>query len=365
MATLEEKKILVINTGSTSTKFSLFVGDEEVFKGDVDHDIDALKACKSTDEQVALRKRTIDESLKENNVDLSGLTAVAARGGTFGNVKGGAYIVNDELIYACKHPVIEHASCLSALVGNDYAKEYGCEAYIYDAVCTDEVDDIARVTGIKGVERNVYSHTLNTRAVARAVADKYGKEYKDLNFVVVHMGGGDSINVHQHGRIVDIISDDEGPMSPERSGAISAINCAELCFSGEYPDYKSFMRKIHGNSGLVDYLGTKDMREIERRLEAGDEEAKKAIDAMVYQTAKAVASMAAVVDGKVDYIILTGGCMHRKWLAEATKAKVEWIAPVEVIPGAYEMQALAKGISRVLDGKEEARVYKLSEDKTR
>ena len=362
---MADYKILVINTGSTSTKFSLFVGNEEVFKGDVDHDIEALKACKNSDEQVALRKQTIDEALKENGVDLTGLVGVAARGGTFGNVKGGAYIVNDELLEACKHPVIEHASCLSALIGYDYAKEHGCNAYIYDAVCTDEVEDIARVTGIKGVERNVYAHTLNTRAVARAVAEKVGKRYEDMNFVVVHMGGGDSINVHKKGKIVDIVSDDEGPMSPERSGAISAINCAALCYTDEYPDYKSFMKKIHGNSGLVDYLGTKDMREIERRLETGDETAKMAVDAMVYQTAKAVASMAAVVDGQVDYIILTGGCMHRPWLAEATKAKVEWIAPVEVIPGAYEMTALAKGIARVLAGTEEAKEYRLAEDKTR
>lgn len=348
-------RILVINTGSTSTKFSLFEGGEEVFKGDVDHTIEELAACEGALEQAAFRRQTIEAALAANYIDLEGLSAIAARGGTFGRVEGGAYLVDKDLVSQCINPAIEHASCLSAVIGYQLANEYGCKAYIYDAVCTDEVEDIARVTGIKGVERNSFSHTLNTRAVARAVAEKVGKKYEDMNFVVVHMGGGDSINVHKHGRIIDVISDDEGPMSPERSGAISAINCSALCFSDNYPDLKSFMKKIHGNSGLVDYLGTKDMREIEKRLKAGDQEAKRVIDAMVYQTAKAVASMAAVVDGQVDYIILTGGCMYRPWLAEATKAKVEWIAPVEIIPGAYEMTALAKGITRVLDGKEEAK----------
>lgn len=347
-----EYKILVLNMGSTSSKISVFVGEEEVHKLEALHDHRILDGMKSLDEQLAYRRKTIDEALAEAGADLTGLSAVACRGGTFGQVKGGAYIVNDELLYQCKHPNIDHASNYSAIIGYDYANEYGCNAYIYDAVCTDEIPDIARVTGIKEVHRTAFSHTLNTKAVARAQAEKMGIKYEDANIIAVHMGGGASSNLQVGGVIVDSIADDEGGFSLERAGKVATRYIIDMCFSGEY-DKKAMKKLTKGGSGVGAYLGTKDMREIAKRIDEGDEEAKLIIDAMAYQFGRDIGSLSTIVCGKVDAIVLTGGCAYTKYLTDEITKRVEHIAPVAVYPGALEMEALAMGISRVLDGAEE------------
>lgn len=349
-------KIFVINTGSTSTKLAFFEGGQEAWHADVTHQAAELQKYPALLDQLPYRKAAIDAALQKGGVDLAGLIAVAARGGTFGFAKGGAYLVEESLMNACRNPITNHPSNLSALLAHEIAAQHGCKAFIYDAVCTNEVTDTARMTGLKDVKRRPFSHVLNTRAVAREIAEKAGKRYEDCNFIVAHLGGGISINVHDHGRIVDLLSDDEGPMSPERAGRLNGKSYIDLCFSGKY-DKAGMMRRIKGAGGLVDHLGTSDLREVERRIASGDEAAAKVFDAMAYQIAKGISSLVAVVSGKVDYVILTGGCAHSELLTGKIVPRVQYLAPVVVRPGAIEMEALARGVTRVLDGAEEAKIW--------
>ena len=348
-------KIFVINTGSTSTKISLFEDGSEIYKSEVTISQEDLNRCSTLFDQLPLRKEMIFADLEKNNIDLTGLDAVAARGGTFGRVKGGAYIVEENMINACRHPVTDHASNLSALIGYEIAEENGCSAYIYDAVCTDEINDIAKVTGLHDVKRRAFSHTLNTRAVAREQAARMGKPYEDLNIIVAHLGGGISLNVHSGGRIIDLVCDDDGAMSPERAGKLNGKSYVDMCFSGKYSK-KSMMERIKGHGGLLDHIGTSDMREVENMIISGDDHAGFILEAMAYQLAKDISALASTVKGRVDSIILTGGCAYSERLTGMVTERVSWIAPVTVMPGAREMQALAEGVSRVLDGTEKARV---------
>lgn len=350
-------KIFVINTGSTSTKIALFHGEEEIYTRDITHPTQELKPFRTLDEQLPYRRNAIASALAEDGIDLTGLSAVAARGGTFGYAKGGAYLVEENLLEGCHHPITNHPSNLSAILGYDFAKEYGCNAYIYDAVCVNEVTDMARVTGLRDIKRRPFSHVLNTRAVARAEAEKIGRPYEELNFVVAHLGGGISINVHAGGKIVDLVCDDEGPMSPERAGRLNTKALIELCFSGKF-DQAGIMRRTRGAGGLIEHLGTSDLREIDQRIENGDTHAAFILSAMSYQIAKDIAALSSVVRGKVDRIILTGGAARCRRLVEPIQEQIQYIAPVVIVPGAIEMLALARGITRVLDGAEEAHIFK-------
>ena len=349
-------RIFVINTGSTSTKIALFDGEAERYSKTIDHSAQELKNFATLADQMPYRRAAIDGALAADGVALEGIDAVAARGGTFGYAKGGAYLVEENLLEACRHPITNHPSNLSAILGYAFARELGCSAYIYDAVCVNEVRDLALVTGLHDVLRRPFSHVLNTRAVARQRAAELGRRYEEMNFVVAHLGGGISINVHDHGRIVDLVCDDEGPMSPERAGRLNGKALIDLCFSGKY-DKAGVMRRIRGAGGLIDHLGTSDLREVERRIDQGDDRAAFVLSAMSYQIAKDIAALSAVVTGQVDQIILTGGGAHCQKLVDPIRERVSWIAPVAVVPGAMEMEALARGVTRVLDGTEQAHIY--------
>jgi len=351
------KKIFVINVGSTSTKIALFEDMEKRYERNVEHQAEELKKMASLTEQLPFRKRAVEQALAEDCVSLQGLTAVAARGGTFGLAEGGAYLVEEKLLEACRHPVTDHPSNLSAILGHEIAEQYGCRAYIYDAVCTCEVTDMARMTGLKDVKRRPFSHVLNTRAAARKLAEQQGRRYEDMNFIVAHLGGGISINVHDHGKIVDLVCDDDGPMSPERAGRLNTLAVIKLCFA-EGAGKEEIIRRVKGRSGLLEHLGSSDLREAERRKESGDEQAAFLLETMAYQISKFIAELAPVVNGQVDAIILTGGAANSRTLTEGIIRRVAFLAPVTVMPGAMEMEALAGGIGRVLDGQEEAKIYK-------
>ncbi len=349
-------KILVINTGSTSTKVAVYEGEEQVLDENVMHSAEELKNCRTLVDQYPIRLAAIRECLKEHDIATTNFSAIAARGGTFGYAKGGAYLVEEKLLDACRHPVTNHMSNLSAIIAHDFAAESSCNAYIYDAVCVNEVEDIARVTGLADVKRRPFSHVLNTRATARDVAEKLGGKYEDLNLIVAHMGGGISINLHSHGRIIDVCSDDEGPMSPERAGKMNGKSYVDLCYSGKYTK-EEMMRQIKGRGGLVSHLGTSSMIDVEKMIADGDEHADFIVSAMAYQIAKEIAALSTVVCGEVDEIILTGGCAYSKILTDRISERVKFIAPVTVVPGAKEMKALQEGITRVLDGKENYHIY--------
>lgn len=350
------KKILVINTGSTSTKIAVFEDEKKLLDENIEHTADVLKLCPELNDQIPVRKAAIESVLQNNGLDNAKYDAVAARGGTFGYAMGGAYLVEENLLEACRHPITSHPSNLSAIIADDIARSVGCKAYIYDAVCVNETQDIARMTGLADVKRRPFSHVLNTRATARDVAAAQGKEYESMTFIVAHLGGGVSINLHKNGKIIDLCSDDEGPMSPERAGKLNGKAYVDLCYSGQYTKAE-MMRHIKGRGGLVSHLGTSSLIEVEKMITSGDEHAKFVLEAMAYQIAKEIGALATVVCGKVDSIILTGGCAYSEILTTLIAKSVDFLAPVTVVPGAKEMEALAEGITRVLNGAEKYHIY--------
>ena len=350
-------KILAINPGSTSTKIALYENEKEVFCKTLDHAVEEIEKYSSVQEQFEMRKEVVLSFLEEKGFRIAELSAVVGRGGMVPAVKSGAYKVNETMVHRLKNnPVVEHASNLGALIAYEIANTVGVSAYIYDSVRVDELSDIARISGMKDIPRSSTSHALNSRAMAMKVAKQYGKKYSELNFIVAHLGGGISLSVHEQGRMVDIIADDEGPFSPERSGRVPCKNLIDLCYLGKY-DKGTMHKKLRGNGGLKDYLNTIDVREVLKMVEEGDEYAKLILEAMTYQIAKGIGELATVVEGKVDAIIITGGIAYSNIITSWIKERVEFIAKVEIMPGENEMESLALGTLRVLKGEEKAKEY--------
>ncbi|KZL90904.1 butyrate kinase [Clostridium magnum] len=350
-------KILSINPGSTSTKIAIYENELEVFCKTLSHPAEELEKYNNVAEQFNMRKEVILSFLEENGYNVNELAAVVGRGGMVPKVKSGAYIVNDKMINRLKNnPIMEHASNLGALIAHEIAAEFNIPAYIYDSVRVDELSDIARISGMPDIPRTSSSHVLNSRATAMKVAKKYNKKYTDMNFIVAHLGGGISLSIHEKGQIVDIISDDEGPFSPERAGRVPCRDLIDACYSGKF-NRDTMKKKLRGNGGLKAYLNTVDAREVEKMIESGDEKAKLVYEAMAYQIAKGIGELATVVKGKVDAIIITGGIAYSKMMTTLIKDRVEFISPVEIMPGENEMEALALGTLRVLKGEENAREY--------
>ncbi|WP_347451497.1 butyrate kinase [Acetoanaerobium noterae] len=349
--------ILAINPGSTSTKLALYENDKEIFCNTLEHSAEEIEKYDKIQDQFEMRKNLVISSLLEKGYDIKSLSAVVGRGGMVPKVKSGAYKVNETMVNRLKfNPVIEHASNLGALIAYEIANEVNISAYIYDSVRVDELKDVARISGMPEISRTSTSHALNSRAMAMKVAKMNGKKYSDMNFVVAHLGGGISVSVHEKGRMVDILADDEGPFSPERAGRVPCKELIDLCYSGEF-DKKTMNKKLRGNGGLKAYLNTVDVREVEEMIERNDEKAKLVLEAMAYQVAKGIGDLSTVVEGKVDAIVLTGGIAYSKRITALIKKRVEFIAPVEIMPGENEMESLAMGIQRVLKGEEEASEY--------
>lgn len=350
-------KILAINPGSTSTKIALYEEEKEVFVKTLDHPIEEIEKYDKIVDQYEMRKRLVLSVLEENGYNAENLDAVVGRGGMLPPVNSGAYKVNDIMVDRLKNkPLMEHASNLGAVIAFEIAKNINKPAFIYDSVKVDELSDLARITGTPEIKRVSTSHVLNSRAMAIKAASKHNKKIEEMNFVVAHLGGGVSLSVYEKGRLVDIISDDEGPFSPERSGRVHCRELVNLCFSGKF-DKKQVTKILSGNGGLKGYLGTTDAREVEKMIGNGNEEAKLVYEAMAYQVAKGIGELSTVLKGKVDAIILTGGIAYSKMLTDWIKERVDFIAPVEILPGENEMQSLALGTLRVLKGEEIAKEY--------
>ncbi len=350
-------KILVINTGSTSTKIALYEDEKEIAVKNLNHPDELINKYDDVQEQLNMRMELIRTYLDEKEFDIKELSCVVARGGMLLPVKSGAYIINELMLDRVENrPVMEHASNLAAPIGYGIAKDAGIPSYIYDSVMTDELLDIARISGMPDIPRYSTSHVLNTRAMAIKYAKNIGKKYEELNIIVAHLGGGISINIHQNGKIVDLVSDDEGPFSPERAGRVPCRELINLCYSGKF-DKKTMQRKLRGNGGLKAYLNTIDVREVEKMISEGNEYAKLIYDAMAYQIAKGIGELATVVEGKVNVTILTGGIAYSENFTNMIKKRVSFICPVEVMAGENEMEALAYGALRVLRGEEIAKEY--------
>lgn len=350
-------KILSINPGSTSTKIAVYEDEKPLFVESIQHSDSDLADFKRIQDQFEFRKNAVMNFLKANNVNTRELSAIVGRGGLLPPVKSGAYRVNEVMVdVLMNRPVLEHASNLAALIAYEMSKELNINAYIYDSIAVDELIDIARHTGLPEVDRVSLTHALNMRAAAIKTAQKLDKPYKNCNFVVAHLGGGISLTAHSGGKMVDIVSDDEGPFSPERSGRVAVKDLYKYVSSGKYTK-DEMKKKLRGEAGLKGHLGTIDAREVQKRIDAGDEKARLIFETMAYQIAKSIGELATALSGNVDRIVLTGGIAYSKILTDWIIERVKFIAPVEILPGENEMESLSLGILRVLRGEETAREY--------
>jgi butyrate kinase len=348
-------RILAINPGSTSTKVAVYDEEKEIFSKNIDHSIEELNKFAELIEQFDYRKDIIKKILDESDIDIHTLSAVVGRGGIVRNLTTGGYIVNEKMKNELtNNPIFLHASNLGGLIAYSFAKPLGIPAYIYDAVTSNELLPIAKITGFKEVERESFCHVLNSRAISIKLAKSHGKNYEDMNYVVAHMGGGISISAHDHGRIIDSVSDDAGPFSPERSGSLNLIYVVDMCYSGKYTK-KEMLKKIRGEGGLKSLLGTTDCREIEKRILNGDEYAKLVYEAEALQVAKGIGIMLACFEEKIDAVILTGGMAYSTMLTDLIKKRIDRLVPIEVVAGENEMEALALGTLRMLKGEEKVK----------
>lgn len=348
------KKILVLNPGSTSTKVAYFENETMVNEKELDHSVEELKKFSRPIEQLPMRSKAVMEYLDEIGIKTSALDLIASRGSLGQRLQPGGYAIDEALIHAHSTSKATHPALLGALIANEIMKENpSIRGYIYDAPGVNEGDAIATVTGLPEISDDNGGHTLNHHAVGRMAAERLGKRYEDANLIVMHMGGGSSCGAHSGGRIIDM---SKNAFTSIRSGNVPSNALVKLCYSGKYTE-KELTRILSSQSGLFGYLGTGDLREIEKRIEAGDEKAKFYLDAMAYQMAKDIAGQAAVLKGKVDCIVLTAGMARCKTLTDAITERVSFIAPVMVIPGAYEMDALVKGVLRIVNGEEAAHEY--------
>ncbi len=351
-------RILAINPGSTSTKISIYDNETPILIKSITHKDNEINKYREINEQYEMRKDLILKELKDNNIDINSINAIVARGGLLPPVKSGAYLINENMIDRLKNrPVIEHVSNLAAIIAYEIGKLVNIESYIYDSVSVDEFTDISRISGLKGMDRICVGHTLNCRATAIKYSNSINKEYKDLNLIVAHLGGGITIQLHEKGRIVDIVADDEGPFSSNRTGRLPLKKVISECFSGKYTQ-KDINAIIRGKGGIFSYLNTTDTREVEKMIENGNSDAKLIYEAFAYQISKGIGELATVVDGNIDAIILTGGVAYSKIMTNMIDKRVNFIGKVEIIPGENELEALTFGVLRVLKKEEEAHIYK-------
>lgn len=352
-------RVLTINPGSTSTKIGVFEDENLMFEETLRHSTEEISSYEKVYDQYEFRKEIILKCLKDNNIELDSLDTVVGRGGLLKPIEGGTYIVNDIMLEDLKTGVMgEHASNLGGILAHEIANEIQVNAFIVDPVVVDELQDLARISGLKEIERKSIFHALNQMAVSRRYAKSLEVQYQDLNLIVAHLGGGISVGAHEKGRVIDVANalDGEGPFSPERSGSLPVGDLIKLCYSGKYT-HNQMKKMIKGNGGLVSYLNTNDAREVVERIKNGDKYAELIYYAMAYQVAKEIGAQAAVLKGKVDAIILTGGIAYDNMFTSWISEMVEFISKVVIYPGEDELTALAEGGLRVLKGEESPKIY--------
>lgn len=351
-------RILVINPGGTSTKISVFEDKEETFKSNIIHTQDDLKGFKNVFDQLGYRKNLIINTLQNNGYQIESFNCIVGRGGLMKPIPGGTYSVNDRMIEDLRNAINgEHPSNLGAVLAKEIGDNLKVPSYVVDPVAVDEFYEISKVTGISDIVKASWMHALNQKAVCRKVAEEMGGKYEDFNFIVAHLGSGISIAAHDKGKMMDGSGGrSDGPFSPERSGGLPTYALVQLCYSGKYT-HKEMVNKISNIGGMYDYLGTKDLIEVENRAANNDKKAKLILDAFIYKVAKEIAMYGASLYGEVDRIILTGGIAHSKLITGEIIKRISYLAPVEIIPGEMEMKALALGALRVLNNEEKPKIY--------
>ncbi|MCR1952129.1 butyrate kinase [Clostridium sp. DSM 100503] len=352
-------KLLIINPGSTSTKIGVYDGEQEVLVETLRHSSEEISKYETIYDQFKFRRDIIMNVLKEKNFDINTLNAVVGRGGMLKPMESGTYKVNEKMLQDLKDGVQgQHASNLGGIIANQIGNELKIPAFIVDPVVVDELNEVARISGVPELERVSKFHALNQKAVAKRYARESGIKYTDLNLIVVHMGGGVSVGAHKNGKVVDVNNalDGEGPFSPERAGSLPVGALIKMCYSGKFTEQEVYSKAV-GKGGFVAYLNTNDARDVLKLAAEGDKKAQVCFDAFIYQISKSIGEMATVLEGKVDRIIFTGGIAYSEKVIDELKKRVGWIAPIVVYPGEDELLALAQGAIRVMTGEEEAKEY--------
>ena len=351
-------KILAINPGSTSTKISLANDDQPVFVADIAHSQEELRIFKRISDQFHFRKQVVIEELKKRNVPLD-FDAVIGRGGLAKPVPSGVFTITEKMIIDQQQAIHQHVCDLGCMIADEIARDIpGCRSFIADPGVVDEMEPEARVSGSPLMPRMCIWHALNQKAIGRRFAKDMGTTYEKLNLIICHLGGGISIAAHDHGRAIDANNalDGEGPFSPERAGTLPAADLIHLCFSGKYTE-DQLLKKVSGQAGLIAHLGTNDLKEIMNWIKAGDKHAEVVVSAMIWHIAKNIAAEGAVLYGKVDAILLTGGMAKCDSIIERLKRRLNYLAPIHVYPGQDEMKALTENALAVLRGERAARDY--------
>jgi len=351
--------LLIINPGSTSTKIAVYEDAEERFSENIAHSAEAVAKYNKIVDQKGFRKDVILKFLADKNFDVRSLNAVVGRGGLLKSIPSGTYRVNDRMLNDLYQGVQgEHASNLGGLIADEIARPLGIPAFIVDPVVVDEFEDWARISGIPEIKRRSIFHALNHKHSARLAARELGKKYEEVNLIVCHLGGGISIAAHRAGKVVDVNNalNGEGPIAPERAGTMPAWDLVELALSGKYGK-DDIKKMLTGKGGMVAHLKTNDMKTVVQRIKGGDRQAELIFTTMAYTVAKQVGSCAAVLKGKVDGVVLTGGLALCKEFIDMIKDCISFVGRVFVFPGENEMIALASAALRVLKGEEEAKTY--------
>ena len=353
----QSNRVLVINPGSTSTKFGVFSRQGPEWVSSVHHGDEELEQFRGRSmlARTGYRAALIETALGNAGIEPKEFAAVGGRGGFLPPMMCGTYLVDDAIIEELRMARRgEHASNLGAVIALRFAQAAGVNAYVVDPVTVDEWQDCARLSGSPLIPRWCVGHALNIKAVARRFARESGRAYGDLRLIVAHLGSGITVSAHRDGKMIDKNTPEEGPFGPDRTGSLPVRSLIKLCEGGDYTE-RQLDRMVFGEGGLFAYLGTRDLEEVEKRIDAGDARAAEVYDAMIYQVAKETGAMAAVLEGKVDAILLTGGMAHSERMISRLRKYVDWIGPVTVYPGEDELQALAEGVFRVLDGEEPAK----------
>lgn len=351
-------RILVINPGSTSTKVAVYSDREQQWIESLSHSQEELAAFPDIYSQLDFRADLVRRCCEAHGETVENFDAAVGRGGLLPPVRSGAYEVDEYMLDCLRNrPQLQHASNLGAPIAYAIAQQAGVRAFIYDAVAVDEMEDIYRITGLKDVFRIGRGHNLNMRAAVLNLCERKGIDYKEHNIISVHLGGGISVGIYEHGRLVDMISDEEGPFSPERAGGLPVYSVVDCCYD-VYDNKADMMRQLQRKGGLISHFGTADSRKVEKMAAEGDSHAKLVYDAMALNIAKNIAKLSVDVNGRVDFIVITGGIAYSDYITKAVTERVRFIAPVEILPGEKEMDALANGALRVLTGEETAKILK-------
>lgn len=351
-------KILAINPGSTSTKIALFEDDKVVMSETLRHTTEEITAFPTIIAQLDWRKKLVTDALAKGGYAINSLSAVIGRGGLVKPIESGVYEVNEALQSDLRTTKLHHASNLGGLIAAEIAQQAGVKAYIADPVVVDEMDEIARISGLPKCPRTSVFHALNQKAIARLYAKERGKRYEDLNLIIAHLGGGITVSAHCKGRVIDTTNalGGDGPISPERAGTVPPNELVKLCYSGKYTE-SEMQKMLAGRGGVMAHLGTASMYDVGNMVREGDPKATLILNAVCYTVAKEIGAMATVLEGKMEAIILTGGIAHNELVVKGIEARCAFLAPIAVYPGENEMEALADNALRVLRGEAVPKIY--------